>query len=262
MMTKTDPVAPAVRPTIKTVYLQEHHKGLPYYYLPEDALCPYVSITLDEVLEAPEPFFVYNIREECGVGVPAARGRNVIVEPRLWTDVQRKRFQKLSKAFSGFQSMVTVGWIDSLDVSTVMGWGGDHFLYYHVTVKDVKAMLTWGEGLRYLLLQVATREGELVLTDFSILTKTECCAIFCDWAEKFRAISPGIYACILAAEETERRGLGRYNLGIEYPYKLSMATSLETTYGVAKLPPSHPFLDDPTGPAAVFGREQINQFTR
>src|SRR6266702_2171412 len=90
-MTKTDPVAPAVRPTIKTVYLQEHHKGLPYYYLPEDALCPYVSITLDEVLEAPEPFFVYNIREECGVGVPAARGRNVIVEPRLWTDVQRKR---------------------------------------------------------------------------------------------------------------------------------------------------------------------------
>ena len=76
------------------------------------------------------------------------------------------------------------------------------------------------------------------------------------------AISPGIYACILAAEETERRGLGRYNLGIEYPYKLSMATSLETTYGVAKLPPSHPFLDDPTGPAAVFGREQINQFTR
>jgi hypothetical protein len=245
--------------------MAEEYDGATYYYTPDDAFCPYLNPTREVFDRAPQPFFMFNIVEESPFGVEMVGGRNVIVRPHEWSPEQTKEVRRLDRLFQSAQKTTRVVPGHEMTVEELRRLGGAHFERYGFHAEDLEAFQRYAHQRELLVVEVLI-DGEPVFVDVSVTVpeKNEVCGVFCDWSRKFQRLSPGIYACVVAAREIEERWGARYNVGHEYRYKRKIATAFEKTYGVALVPEGHALLAMPseTNPVNSFRREDLNQVMR
>ena len=117
--------------------------------------------------------------------------------------------------------------------------------------------------LEVLILRMTAPNGELVLTDVSVVLPeyNQVYGSFCQWNRDYKNKSPGIYACLLASRWTAEHGYKNYNLGPvgDYGYKSLFVTEQEPIYAIGLVDPDHPLALDMTSPIHTdFKPEDIN----
>lgn len=254
-----------VAPTNEGAYMGEDYEGMTYYYTPEDAFCPYLNPTREVFDHAPRPFVMFNIIDESEFGVEMAMGRNVIARPHEWSATQLKEIRRLDRLFDQARTSSLVMPGSHMTIEEMRRLGDLHFEHYNFQDADINAFLRYAAGRELLVIETVVN-GEVVLVDVSVTVpeRNEVCGIFCNWNPKYKRLSPGIYACVLAARDVESRWGVKYNIGQEYTYKQKVATGYEKTYGVALVPDGHPLLLDASekNPIMAFRRDDLNKVMR
>jgi hypothetical protein len=145
--------------------------------------------------------------------------------------------------------------------------GGEHFADCDIEEEEVLGFLDYVSRLEVLIITVRSPEGELVLTDVSILLPKydQLYGSFCQWNLAFKNKSPGLYACLLAARWSAQNGYRYYNLGPVggYDYKSLFVTDREPIYSLALTDRDHPLALDSTSPLHTdFNFEDWNRIYR
>lgn len=256
--------------TLENLCIESEHNGIPYFTSRWDALCPYIDVTEDMLDCAPKPFIVYALPPEGPYGVPI-RDKYGLVDTSsrdFWEDARRARkFRELEKQFSTFthSEMVVAG--RGLTAADIFKMGGDHFSLCCIDDGEIAGFVDYIRNLKILILQVHDKNGELVLTDVSMLLpeRHQVYGSFCQWNRAYKNRSPGIFACLLACRWAADNGYRYYNLGPvgDYDYKALFVTDYEPIFGLALTALEHPLAMDPTSPLNVdFAPDQWNQLYR
>ena len=256
--------------TAQNLCVESFHEAIPYFTSRWDALCPYIDVTPRMLEMARKPFIVYAIPPESPYGVPISDhyGLVGVNDPGFWTDELRQhKFHKLDKAFRHFAVSEEVVAGHTLTVDDVFAMGQEHFEAYEIHDKEILGFVDYVRELEVLIIRVHAPDGDLVLTDVSILLpeREQVYGSFCQWNWDYKNRSPGIYACLLAARWAHRHGYKHYNLGPvgDYAYKALFVTELEPIYAVAVTDLDHPLALDPTSPLHVdFDPRTWNQLSR
>lgn len=256
--------------TLENLCIESEHNGIPYYTPRWDALCPYIDVTEEMLDSAPKPFIVYALPPEGPYGVPITDKYGLVDTSSrdFWEDTRRARkFKELEKQFSRFthSQMIVAG--RNLTVADIFKLGGDHFSLCCIDDGEIAGFVDYIRNLRILILQVHDKNGELVLTDVSMLLpeRGQLYGSFCQWNRAYKNRSPGIFACLLACRWAAENGLRYYNLGPvgDYDYKALFVTDYEPIFGLALTKLEHPLALDPTSPLNVdFAPDQWNQVYR
>lgn len=252
------------------LWVPSDHDGIAYYTTRWDALCPYIEVTEAMLAMAPKPFVVYAIPPGSRYGVPIKDRYGLVraQDPAFWSDPYRARkFKELDKQFKHFT--VTERLIDGKDMTSkwLYELGGTHFENYWIAPEEVDGFVDYVRELPVLLIQVHAPNGDLVLSDVSIVLRQEkqLYGSFCQWNRAYKNRSPGIYACLAATRWAQKNQLQFYNLGPveEYGYKALFVTDYEPIYALVIADPTHPIITEPSSPINVdFEKNQINQIYR
>jgi hypothetical protein len=241
--------------TAENLCVESFHEETRYYTSRWDALCPYIDVTPAMLAMARKPFIVYALPPEGNYGVPINDRYGLVHagSAEFWHDERRARkfkdLDNLNKRFS-----VTEQLIAGKDVTAqqIFSLGSMHFDAYEIHAHEIEGFVDYVRHLEVLVLQVHADNGDLVLTDVSILLpeRDQVYGSFCQWNTDYKNRSPGIYACLLAARWTAKNGFKYYNLGPvgDYGYKSLFVTDFEPIYGLALTDPEHPLALDPTSP--------------
>ncbi len=250
--------------------VESFHEETQYYTSRWDALCPYIDVTPEMLATARKPFIVYALPPEGNYGVPINDKYGLVHagSEAFWQDERRARkFNELDKLNKRFT--VTEQLIAGKDVTAdmIFALGSEHFDAYEIHGKEVEGFVDYVRHLDVLVLQVHADNGDLVLTDVSIILpeRDQVYGSFCQWNTDYKNRSPGIYACLLAARWTAKHGYKYYNLGPvgDYGYKSLFVTDFEPIYGLAMTDPEHPLALDPTSPLHTdFKPSEWNQIYR
>ena len=256
--------------TAENLCIESEHNGIRYYTTRWDALCPYIDVTEEMLASAPKPLIIYALPPEGPYGVPITDQYGLVdtAAPDFWTEPRRERkFRELDKFFRHFSYSEAVIPGRDLTVDDVFEMGGEHFANHGIDDREVAGFVDYVRDLDVLVLQVHDAEGDLVLTDVSILlpANNQVYGSFCQWNRAHKNRSPGLYACLLAARWTAKNGYRYYNLGPvgDYGYKSLFVTDLESIYGIALCDPQHPLALDETSPVHTdFCWDEVNQIYR
>lgn len=235
--------------------VESFHEHIPYYTCRWDALCPYIDVSPDMLAMAKKPFIVYAVPPDGPYGVPISDryGLVNVQAADFWTEPLRvHKFKKLDKAFKRFHTSERVMPGKDLTLEELFAWGGEHFSAYEIHDKEVAGFIDYVQDLDILIVQVHAENGELVLTDVSVLLpeRQQVYGSFCQWNLTYKNRSPGIYACLLVSRWAARNGYHYYNLGPvgDYGYKMLFVTNFEPIYAIALTDPDHPLAQDTTSP--------------
>ena len=250
--------------------VDSHHNDIHYYTSRWDALCPYIDVSHEMMAQAPRPFVVYALPPDSQFGVPIndKYGLVNVSDESFWTEPRRERkFRELEKMYKTFSYTESVVPGSALTLEDLFVMGGEHFEAYEIDDREIEGFLDYIQTLDVLILQVHDSEGEVVLTDVSVLLPKyqQVYGSFCQWNRDFKNRSPGIYACLLASKWAAKNGYKYYNLGPvdDYGYKALFVTDYEPIYAVALTDLDHDIVLDPTSPLHVdFSPEQLNQIYR
>ena len=241
--------------TVENLCVESYHEDILYYTSRWDALCPYVDVTPAMLEMAPKPFIVYAVPPESPYGVPINDKYGLVHagSPEFWTDERRSRkFKELDKLCKDLVTTFSVVPGRDISVEDVYAMGGTHFANYFIHDHEVEGFVDYIRNLDLLIIRVHAPNGDLVLTDVSILLpeRQQVYGSFCQWNRDYKNKSPGIYACLLASRWTADHGYKYYNLGPvdDYGYKALFVTDFEPIFALAMTDPSHPLALDPTSP--------------
>ena len=256
--------------TKDNLWVLSEHEGIEYYTTRWDALCPYIEVTPAMLQMAPKPFVVYALPPKSQFGVPIKDRYGLVhaTAPEFWADEYRiRKFKELDKLFRNFQVKESVMEGKDITAKYLYEIGGTHFENYWIAEAEVEGFVDYVRNLQVLVIEVFAANGDLVLTDVSIIlpAQNQLYGSFCQWNRQYKNRSPGIYACLLATRWAQRHGLQFYNLGPvdEYGYKSLFVTDYEPIYALIVTDPQHPIVTDPTSPINVdFEKGQINQIYR
>ena len=220
--------------------------------------------------QAPKPFIVYAVPPDSRYGVPIndRYGMVDVTTPGFWTQERRERkFKEIQKQYRRFEHSIEVVAGKDLSLEDLFEMGGEHFANYYIDDREVEGFLDYIQSLDLLVIQVHDDQGELVLTDVSVLLPqySQVYGSFCQWNRAHKNRSPGIYACFLVCKWASENGYRYYNLGPvdDYGYKSLFVTDFEPIYAVAVTPLDHPLALDTTSPLhADFKLEDWNQIYR
>jgi len=256
--------------TKDNLWVLSEHENIEYFTTRWDALCPYIEVTNEMLEMAPKPFVVYAIPPKSQFGAPIKDRYGLVnaLSQEFWVDERRSRkFRELDKQFRSFTVSERV--IDGKEITAEYLYeiGGTHFENYWIARQEVEGFVDYVRNLQVLIIQVISDNGEIVLSDVSIILSNEnqLYGSFCQWDRKYKNRSPGIYACLLATRWAQKKGLQFYNLGPvdEYGYKDLFITDYEPIYALIVSDPNHPIVTDHTSPINIdFEKEQINQIYR
>ena len=256
--------------TKDNLWVLSEHQNIKYYTTRWDALCPYIEVTNEMIEMAPKPFVVYAIPPNSQFGAPIKDRYGLVsaLSPEFWVDERRiRKFRELDKQFRSFTVSERV--IDGKDITAEYLYeiGGIHFENYWIARQEVEGFVDYVRNLQVLIIQVIADNGDIVLSDVSIILPNEnqLYGSFCQWDRKYKNRSPGIYACLLATRWAQKNGLQFYNLGPvdEYGYKDLFITDYEPIYALIVSDLDHPIVTDQTSPINIdFEKEQINQIYR
>ena len=256
--------------TKDNLWVLSEHENIEYFTTRWDALCPYIEVTNEMLEMAPKPFVVYAIPPKSQFGAPIKDRYGLVnaLSQEFWVDERRSRkFRELDKQFRTFTVSERV--IDGKEITAEYLYeiGGTHFENYWIARQEVEGFVDYVRNLQVLIIQVIADNGDIVLSDVSIILPNEnqLYGSFCQWDRKYKNRSPGIYACLLATRWAQKNGLQFYNLGPvdEYGYKDLFITDYEPIYALIVSDPDHPIVTDQTSPINIdFEKEQINQIYR
>ena len=256
--------------TQDNLLVESEHNDILYYTTRWDALCPYINVTLEMLESAPRPFVVYALPPDSPFGVPINDKYGLVntTDDAFWQEPRRERkFREYDKQYKNFAYTEEVVSGSLLTVEDMFEMGGEHFANYYIDDREVEGFVDYVRNLDVLILRVHSPEGELVLTDVSILLPkyNQLYGSFCQWNRDYKNRSPGIYACLQACRWAAKNGLRFYNLGPvdDYGYKALFVTDYEPIYGLALIDPNHPLATDPTSPLITdFKPHELNQIYR
>jgi hypothetical protein len=241
--------------TAENLAVESYHEDILYYTSRWDALCPYVEVTPAMLEMAPKPFIVYAVPPESPYGVPINDKYGLVHagSEAFWADPRRSRkFKELDKLCKNLGTTVTVVAGRDVTVEDVYAMGGEHFANYYIHDHEVEGFVDYIRDLELLIIRVHAPNGDLVLTDVSILLpqRQQVYGSFCQWNRDYKNKSPGIYACLLASRWTADNGYQYYNLGPvdDYGYKALFVTDFEPIFALALTDPAHPLALDTTSP--------------
>jgi hypothetical protein len=256
--------------TKDNLWVLSEHENIEYFTTRWDALCPYIDVTNEMLEMAPKPFVVYAVPPKSQFGAPIKDRYGLVnaLSQEFWVDERRiRKFRELDKQFRSFTVSERV--IDGKDITAQYLYeiGGIHFENYWIARQEVEGFVDYVRNLQVLIIQVIADNGDIVLSDVSIILPNEnqLYGSFCQWDRKYKNRSPGIYACLLATRWAQKNGLQFYNLGPvdEYGYKDLFITDYEPIYALIVSDPNHPIVTDQTSPINIdFEKEQINQIYR
>ena len=256
--------------TEDNLLVESDHNDILYYTTRWDALCPYINVSDEMMAFAPRPFVVYALPPDSPYGVPINDKYGLVdtFAEDFWTEARRERkFRELDKQYKHFTYTEEVIPGRQLTLDDMFEMGGEHFANYCIDDREVEGFVDYVRDLDVLVLRVHDTEGELVLTDVSILLPkyNQLYGSFCQWNRAHKNRSPGIYACLQACRWAAKNGLRYYNLGPvdDYGYKALFVTDFEPIYAMALIDPAHVLATDPTSPLVTdFKPEQFNQVFR
>jgi hypothetical protein len=256
--------------TEDNLLVESEHNDILYYTTRWDALCPYINVSEEMMNFAPRPFVVYALPPDSPYGVPINDKYGLVdcFADSFWQEARRERkFRELDKQYKHFTYTEKVVAGKDLTVEDMFEMGGEHFANYYIDDREVEGFVDYVRHLDVLILQVHSNEGELVLTDVSIILPqyNQLYGSFCQWNRAFKNKSPGIYACLQACRWAAKNGLRYYNLGPvdDYGYKALFVTDYEPIYAMALIEADHPLATDPTSPLIVdFKPHELNQIYR
>ena len=256
--------------TKDNLWVLSEHENIEYFTTRWDALCPYIEVTNEMLEMAPKPFVVYAVPPKSQFGAPIKDRYGLVnaLSQEFWVDERRiRKFRELDKQFRSFTVSERV--IDGKDITAEYLYeiGGIHFENYWIARQEVEGFVDYVRNLQVLIIQVIADNGDIVLSDVSIILPNEnqLYGSFCQWDRKYKNRSPGIYACLLATRWAQKNSLQFYNLGPvdEYGYKDLFITDYEPIYALIVSDPNHPIVTDQTSPINIdFEKEQINQIYR
>ena len=250
--------------------VESYHEDILYYTSRWDALCPYIDITPEMLQMAAKPFIVYAVPPESPYGVPIndKYGLVNVAAEGFWIESRRQRkfkqLEKLCKRLTVTESVVPG---HTLTVEDVYEMGGVHFDAYYIHPEEVAGFVDYIQNLNVLIIRAFSEEGDLVLTDVSILLpeRKQVYGSFCQWNPLYKNRSPGIFACLLASKWAAKSGYHCYNLGPvdDYGYKALFVTHFEPIFAVAMTDENHPLALDTKSPLHTdFSPEVWNQISR
>ena len=256
--------------TKENLWVLSEHENIEYFTTRWDALCPYIEVTSEMLEMAPKPFVVYAVPPKSQFGAPIKDRYGLVnaLSQEFWADERRTRkFRELDKQFRNF--MVSEQVVDGKEITAEYLYqiGGNHFENYWIAEQEVEGFVDYVRNLQVLIIQVIADNGDVVLSDVSIILPNEnqLYGSFCQWDRKYKNRSPGIYACLLATRWAQKNGLQFYNLGPvdEYGYKGLFVTDYEPIYALIVYDLDHPIVTDETSPINIdFEKDQINQIYR
>ncbi len=256
--------------TVENLCVDSYHDEIHYYTSRWDALCPYIEVNEEMIALAPRPFVVYALPPDSRFGVPINDKYGMVdtQSDLLWNEERRARkFREFDKQYRDFTCTEHLIPGSDLDFDDMIELGGDHFEKYYIDDREVEGFIDYVRDLDVLILQVHAPNGELVLTDVSIVLPKydQLYGSFCQWNRDYKNKSPGNYACLLASRWAAKNGLRWYNLGPvdDYGYKSLFVTDYEPIYAMALVDPEHPLATDPTSPLKIdFKPEDLNRIYR
>jgi hypothetical protein len=235
--------------------IDSFHGDIAYFTTRWDALCPYIAVNETMLQMAEKPLIVYALPPESPWGHPIrdAYGLVRVRERGYWDDGYRQRkFKKLRAKHQKYNHHIDCLPGSDLTRQQLLAWGGEHFSRYGILEKELDGFLDYVRYLELLVFQVKDPMGETVLTDVSVIMpeRGQVYGSFCQWNPAFRNDSPGLYACLLAAQWTYEQGYETYNLGPvgDYPYKSLFVNDVEPIYSLAICPPEHALMRDAGSP--------------
>ena len=256
--------------TADNLCVESFHEETRYFTSRWDALCPYIDVTPEMLEAAHKPFIVYALPPEGDYGVPINDKYGLVHagSEDFWTDERRarkfKELDKLNKHFTVTEQLIAG---KDMTAEQVFALGSEHFDAYEIHAKEIEGFVDYVRNLDVLVLQVHADNGDLVLTDVSMVLpeRDQVYGSFCQWNTDYKNRSPGIYACLLAARWTAKHGYKYYNLGPvgDYGYKSLFVTDFEPIYGLALTDPQHPLALDLSSPLHTdFKPSEWNQIYR
>ena len=256
--------------TQENLCVDSSHNDIHYFTTRWDALCPYIDVSEEMLAVAPRPFVVYALPPDGPYGVPIndKYGLVNVADEGFCTEPRRERkFKELEKLYKTFTYNETVMPGRDLTVEDLYEMGGEHFAAYEIDDREIDGFIDYIKDLDVLILTVHDSQGELVLTDVSVLLPkyNQVYGSFCQWNRAFKNRSPGIYACLLASKWAAQNGFRYYNLGPvdDYGYKSLFVTDFEPIYAIALTDLDHPLVLDPNSPLHIdFKPHQLNQIYR
>ena len=241
--------------TPDNLLVESTHNDLVYYTTRWDALCPYIEVNEEMLASVPRPFIVYALPPDSSFGVPINDHYGLVdtKSPAFWADERRRRkFHELDKMFRNFTVTETVIAGSTLTFDDLYEMGGTHFENCYIDDREIEGFIDYVRTLDVLVIYVHSPEGELVLTDVSVVLPkyNQLYGSFCQWNRDFKNKSPGIYACLLASRWAQRNNLRYYNLGPvgDYGYKNLFVTDLEPIYSLVLTELDDPLALDLTSP--------------
>ncbi len=256
--------------TSKNLSVESYHNDILYYTCRWDALCPYIAVDEELLANVQKPFIVYALPPDSPFGVPIndKYGLVNVASENFEGDPRRARkFKDISKGFRTFTHTETVVSGKEITFEEINKLGGQHFEDCYIDDREIHGFVDYVRKLDVLIIKVHSPEGELVLTDVSILLPaySQVYGSFCQWNRAFKNKSPGIYACLLASRWAARNGYRFYNLGPvdDYGYKSLFVTDYEPIYALALTDPEHPLAKDTSSPLHTdFKQEEWNRIYR
>jgi hypothetical protein len=256
--------------TADNLCVESYHAETLYYTTRWDALCPYVDVSPEMLRMAKKPFIVYAVPPESVYGVPINDKYGLVHagSPEFWTEARRQRkFKELEKLCKDLVTTTKVMPGRLMTCEDVFALGGEHFANYYIHDQEVEGFVDYIQNLDVLVIQVHAPNGDLVLTDVSILLpdRQQVYGSFCQWNRNYKNKSPGIYACLLASKWTADNGYQYYNLGPvdDYGYKALFVTDFEPIFALALTDEDHPLALDSSSPLHTdFKPEVWNQILR
>jgi hypothetical protein len=241
--------------TADNLCVESYHEETLYYTTRWDALCPYVDVSPEMLHMAKKPFIVYAVPPESPYGVPINDKYGLVhaADPEFWTEPRRQRkFKELEKLCKDLVTTIAVIPGNHFTAEDIFALGGEHFANYYIHDQEVEGFVDYIRDLEVLVIQVHAPNGDLVLTDVSILLpeRQQVYGSFCQWNRDYKNKSPGIYACLLASKWTAENGYKFYNLGPvdDYGYKALFVTDFEPIFALAMTSPDHPLALDTRSP--------------
>ena len=241
--------------TASNLYIHSYHDEIAYFTTRWDALCPYIDVNEAMLRIAPQPLLIYALPPESDWGHPIrdAYGLVAVRQPGYWHESRRARkFKELRQKHRHFEHTVQCIPGAMLSADEVYAWGGEHFQRFEIDPAEVDGFLDYVNELEVLVFQVLTKDGDLVLTDVSMILpeRSQVYGSFCQWNPSYRNYSPGLYACLLAAQWTYDQGYEYYNLGPvgDFPYKRLFVNQVEPIFSLALCPSDHPLMLDQSSP--------------
>ena len=256
--------------TPDNLLVESTHNDLVYYTTRWDALCPYIEVNEEMLASVPRPFIVYALPPDSAYGVPINDHYGLVdtMSPAFWADERRRRkFHELDKMFRNFTITETVIKGSTLTFDDLYEMGGTHFENCYIDDREIEGFIDYVRTLDVLVIHVHSPEGELVLTDVSVVLPkyNQLYGSFCQWNRAFKNKSPGLYACLLASRWAAQNGFRYYNLGPvgDYGYKSLFVTDHEPIYSMVLTDLDHPLALDPTSPLHTdFNVEDWNRIYR